>query len=79
MTHYRRSLSSAAHGHPRFALTPFTRDIGIALSLKFLLLGALYYTFFDDGAKRGAHLDDAAVARGIVGVPATLLELRHDR
>jgi hypothetical protein len=79
MTRHRRSLSSVAHDHPRLVFTSFMRDIGIALSLKFLLLGALCYTFFDDGAKRGAHLDDVAVARAIVGVPATLSEHRHDR
>jgi hypothetical protein len=78
MTRYRRSLSSAARGHPRLALTLFTRDIGIALSLKFLLLSTLYYTF-DGGAKRGAHLDDAAVARSLWAFQQRFLELRHDR
>jgi len=47
------------------------RDIGIALSVKFVLLSALYYAFFKEGAKHHVRNDSAALAQVIVIVPAT--------
>lgn len=62
MTLYRRSTLRAAPRIGSSACTPFMCDIGIALSLKFALLGLLYYAFFDNGDARRAHPDDAVVA-----------------
>jgi len=79
MTRYRRSALRAAPKIVRFACTPFMRDIGIALSLKFVLLGLLYYAFFDNGNDRRTHPNDAVVAQVVLGVPTPLSEVRRDR
>lgn len=79
MTRYRRSALRAAPKVGRFACTPFMRDIGIALSLKFVLLGLLYYAFFDNGNDRQTHPNDAVVAQAFLGAPAPLSEVRRGR
>jgi hypothetical protein len=55
------------------------RDIGVALSLKFVLLGVLYYACFDGGDVSRTHPDAAAVARAVLGGSTPLSEIRHDR
>lgn len=79
MTRYRRSALSSASPNPRLACTPFMRDIGIALSVKFVLLGVLYYACFDDSAVGHAQPDNAAVAQAVLGVPMLPSKVRHDR
>ncbi len=79
MTRYRRSALRAAPKPGRFACTPYMRDIGIALALKFVLLGLLYYTFFDNDSDRRVHPDDAVVAQAVLGAPKPLSEVHRDR
>jgi hypothetical protein len=79
MTRHRRSATNAVHWHLRFVCSPFMRDISIALSVKFLLLGALYYAFFDDSAKQRVEPDGAAAAQAILGASVSLSEVRRDR
>lgn len=79
MTRYRRSAVNATPPVRRFVCTPFMRDIGVALSLKFVLLGVLYYACFDGGGVSRTHPDAAAVARAVLGGSTPLSEIRHDR
>ncbi|WP_146166213.1 hypothetical protein [Trinickia symbiotica] len=75
-----------AHGEPwlerirrRAARRPLARDLSVALLIKCLLLAALYDTLAARSEDSGRHPGSTAVARVLLGHPASSEENRHDR